>query len=53
MDEIVWPNYIQDHAWIFEDGNVEGLFKQDVLAKAGINVPSGERLDVDISETLE
>ena len=24
MDEVVWPNYVREHAWMFQDGDVDG-----------------------------
>lgn len=53
VDKIVWPNYVLEHAWMFENGDVEGKFKQGIMAKESINVPPGEPLDGDMCETLE
>lgn len=36
VDEVVWPNYAKEHAFLFEDGNVEGVLKEDVLQQLGI-----------------
>ncbi|OTA04908.1 nicotinamide riboside kinase 1, putative [Trichoderma parareesei] len=52
VDKIVWPNYVESHAWLFEDGDVEGKFKRDVLEREGIRVPEGEPLDGDMEATL-
>lgn len=52
VDEIVWPNYVEEHAWLFEDGNVEGRYREDVLRDEGIVVPEGGALDPDMSDTL-
>ncbi|KAL7809099.1 P-loop containing nucleoside triphosphate hydrolase protein [Trichoderma gracile] len=52
VDKIVWPNYVESHAWLFEDGNVEGRFRRDVLVREGIRVPEGEPLDGDMEDTL-
>ncbi|TFB01802.1 Nicotinamide riboside kinase [Trichoderma ghanense] len=52
VDKIVWPNYVESHAWLFEDGDVEGKFKKDVLEREGIRVPEGEPLDGDMEATL-
>lgn len=38
VDKIVWPNYVKDHAFLFEDGDVEGEFRRDVLKETGIQV---------------
>ncbi|KAL6882374.1 P-loop containing nucleoside triphosphate hydrolase protein [Trichoderma longibrachiatum] len=52
VDQIVWPNYVESHAWLFEDGDVEGRFRRDVLEREGIRVPEGEPLDGDMEATL-
>ncbi|KAF2154429.1 P-loop containing nucleoside triphosphate hydrolase protein [Myriangium duriaei CBS 260.36] len=36
VDEIVWPNYVKDHAFLFESGDVQGSPKKDVLRRLGI-----------------
>lgn len=36
VDKIVWPNYVQDHAFLFEQGDVEGKLKEDVVRELGI-----------------
>ncbi|KAF4548237.1 Nicotinamide riboside kinase-like protein [Elsinoe fawcettii] len=38
VDNIVWPNYVKDHAFLFEDGDVEGKIKQDVCRRLGVEV---------------
>lgn len=44
VDQIVWPNYVKDHAFLFEDGDVEGAFRKDVLQSVGIDaVPQEAR----------
>ncbi|KAH8903968.1 hypothetical protein BR93DRAFT_930589 [Coniochaeta sp. PMI_546] len=53
VDRIVWPNYAENHAWLFEDGNVEGRLREDVLRENGIRAQVGRGLDVDMSTTLE
>ncbi|KAF7545742.1 hypothetical protein G7Z17_g8937 [Cylindrodendrum hubeiense] len=53
VDKIVWPNYIKEHAWMFEGGDVEGKFKEDVLDKEGIKVQKEAGVDGDISKMLE
>ncbi|CAM1509467.1 Fc.00g032060.m01.CDS01 [Cosmosporella sp. VM-42] len=52
VDKIVWPNYVQEHAWMFEEGDVEGEFKVDVLEKEGIKVMKGG-VDGDMEKMLE
>lgn len=53
VDKIVWPNYAEEHKWLFEDGNVEGKIKTDVLADTGIQTQLGKGLDIDMETTLE
>lgn len=36
VDNIVWPNYVKDHAFLFHDGDVEGKLKEDVSQSLGI-----------------
>ncbi|KFY58587.1 hypothetical protein V496_06065 [Pseudogymnoascus sp. VKM F-4515 (FW-2607)] len=52
VDKIVWPNYVEDHAWMFDDGDVEGKFKEDVLKETGIHAQSQHGPDVDMETTL-
>ncbi|KAG9185537.1 nicotinamide/nicotinate riboside kinase [Alternaria panax] len=36
VDSIVWPNYVQDHKFLFKDGNVDGVLDEGVCEKVGI-----------------
>jgi len=38
VDNVVWPNYVKDHAFLFENGDVKGVVKQDVCRRLGIQV---------------
>ncbi len=51
VDKIVWPNYVDDHKWMFEGRDVEGKFKEGVLQDTGIK--SHEGVDVDMETTLK
>ena len=42
VDQIVWPNYVKDHAFLFEEGNVDGKPKEDVLNELGIKIMPSE-----------
>ncbi|KAI0454393.1 nicotinamide riboside kinase 1 [Xylaria acuta] len=68
VDKIVWPNYAESHAWLFEDGDVEKRLKGDVLREKNILAlpavvgPSGDEsgegkdgkgLDVDMRVAFE
>ncbi|KAG9233838.1 hypothetical protein BJ875DRAFT_441851 [Amylocarpus encephaloides] len=52
VDKIVWPNYVDDHKWMFENEDVEGNLKMDVLKESRIQSQPGEP-DVDMTATLE
>ncbi|KAI1266327.1 nicotinamide riboside kinase 1 [Xylariaceae sp. FL1019] len=65
VDKIVWPNYAESHAWLFEDGDVEGSLSGMVLKEKGILSPSsvdalgreaqgeGSGLDIDMSVVFD
>jgi nicotinamide/nicotinate riboside kinase len=36
VDKVVWPNYVKDHSFLFEDGNVEGNLDKEVCEKTAI-----------------
>lgn len=38
VDRVVWPNYVRDHAFLFQNGDVEGSFDTDMLKRKGIRV---------------
>lgn len=50
VDKIVWPNYVEDHKWMFENEDVEGVFKKGILEETGIICQQG--VDVDMETTL-
>lgn len=52
VDKIVWPNYVEDHKFLFEDGDVEGRFREEVVREWGIQYLQ-EGLDVDMKTMLE
>lgn len=51
LEKVVWHNYVNYHAWMFENGDVEGRFREDVLERVGIEVLREAPVDADI-ETL-
>ncbi|KAL2759555.1 hypothetical protein ACRALDRAFT_206328 [Sodiomyces alcalophilus JCM 7366] len=53
VDAIVWPNYIETHAWLFEEGDVEGRFNEAVLSEKGIHAQTDKGPDVDMETSLE
>ncbi|CAK4034696.1 Nicotinamide riboside kinase [Lecanosticta acicola] len=36
VENVVWPNYVKDHAYLFQDGNVEGAYDEDALRRLAI-----------------
>ncbi|KLU91950.1 hypothetical protein MAPG_10899 [Magnaporthiopsis poae ATCC 64411] len=53
VEEIVWPNYAESHAWLFENGDVQGKVDEAARASRDIRVQQGAGLDVDMATTLE
>ncbi|KAM0481828.1 hypothetical protein ACHAPX_003157 [Trichoderma viride] len=53
VDKIVWPNYVAEHSWMFQDGDVESEYKADVLEREAIRVPSDNGVDGDMGKILE
>lgn len=54
VEKIVWPNYVDAHAWMFKDREVEGgELDAAVLKREGISVQLGKGEDVAFGETLE
>ena len=63
VDKIVWPNYAESHAWLFEDGDVEKglngkvLRQKDIMALPQVVGRGGGKedvqLDVDMQVTFE
>ncbi|KAF2803988.1 P-loop containing nucleoside triphosphate hydrolase protein [Mytilinidion resinicola] len=37
VDQIVWPNYVKDHSFLFQQGDVEGELDEDVCKRADIH----------------
>ncbi|PSK37275.1 Nicotinamide riboside kinase [Elsinoe australis] len=38
VDDVVWPNYVKDHAFLFGDGDVEGEVRSELCKGLGIEV---------------
>lgn len=53
VDKIVWPNYVEAHAWLFENGDVESRLREDVLAEQKVLAQLGKGLDIDMETTFE
>ncbi|KAG6101056.1 hypothetical protein E4U30_003144 [Claviceps sp. LM220 group G6] len=52
VDKIVWPNYVQEHSWMFEGGDVEGKWEEDALRRKRIEVVKGEGVDSEMEVVL-
>lgn len=52
VENIVWPNYARAHAWLFENGDVEGVLDEKAMAEFGIVAQLDQGLDVDPDTTL-
>ncbi|KAG5983694.1 hypothetical protein E4U55_007443 [Claviceps digitariae] len=53
VDKVVWPNYVEGHAWMFEKGDVEGSYDEEVLRREGIEVLRGVGVDCEMERVLE
>jgi nicotinamide/nicotinate riboside kinase len=53
VDKIVWPNYVADHQWMFENRDVEGRMKEEALRDSRIEVQADKGPDVDMETTLK
>lgn len=52
VDNIVWPNYVKDHSYLFHGGDVEGDVDSEVVSKLGIDVMPQDKQG-DLSACLE
>lgn len=52
VDKIVWPNYVNDHKYLFHDGNVEGNVNEEVVDGLRIDIMPAEKQG-DLSACLE
>ncbi|GAO19093.1 uncharacterized protein UV8b_07258 [Ustilaginoidea virens] len=52
VDKIVWPNYVREHAWMFERGDVEGAYDEAAVEKEGIRVLGEAAVDSSLEQTL-
>jgi nicotinamide/nicotinate riboside kinase len=51
FDQIVWPNYVEDHKWMFENEDVEGKLIDAAVQQMGVRCQEGG-VDVDMTTTL-
>jgi nicotinamide/nicotinate riboside kinase len=52
VDDVVWPGYIEEHAFLFKSGDVDGEVDQRVAEELGIHICPGQG-DMDMPEMLE
>lgn len=52
VDSVVWPNYVAHHAWMFDNGEVEGRFREQALEETGIQVLKEAPVDADMEVLL-
>lgn len=52
VDKIVWPNYVSDHKWMFENDDVGGKLREDVIKEWEIKCQVDKGSDVDMESTL-
>lgn len=53
VEKIVWPNYVESHAWLFEGGDVEGQLEERSLTDKNILAQKDQGLDVDMEVSFE
>jgi nicotinamide/nicotinate riboside kinase len=54
VEKSVWPNYVEEHRWMFEGGRVEGgELDRGVMEREGVLGMVGRGEDVEFGETLE
>ncbi|MCJ1413279.1 ribosylnicotinamide kinase [Ptychographa xylographoides] len=41
VEKVVWPGYVEEHAFMFEDGNVDGVVNSKVVEQLGIHICPG------------
>lgn len=52
VDKIVWPNYVNDHKYLFHDNDVEGDVNEQLVNDLGIDIMPAEKQG-DLSACLE
>ncbi len=50
FEKMVWPNYVEQYADLFEEGNVEGSIDRKACSERGIVMQ--ETMNVEVSQTL-
>jgi nicotinamide/nicotinate riboside kinase len=52
VDDVVWPGYVEEHAFLFKSGDVDGEVDQRVAEELGIHICPGEG-DMEMAKMLE
>lgn len=52
VDQIVWPNYVRDHSFLFKEGDVEGSYDMEACLRAGVR-PLPHTIESNMTATLE
>ena len=42
VDKVVWPGFVEEHGFLFEDGHVDGEVDEEMVRKLGIRVCPGK-----------
>ena len=52
IEKVVWPGYVEEHAFMFEEGDVDGKVDQEMVERLGVQVCPGEG-EWDMTKVLE
>ena len=52
VEKVVWPAYVEEHSFMFQEGNVDGAVNSEVVDRLGIHVCPGEG-DWEMQKVLE
>ncbi|KAI9664343.1 MAG: ribosylnicotinamide kinase [Alyxoria varia] len=52
VEDIVWPNYVRDHSFLFENGDVKGIIDSEVCRALDIEAVSGSA-EGDMTDCVE
>ncbi|MCJ1250993.1 ribosylnicotinamide kinase [Trapelia coarctata] len=52
VEKVVWPGYVEEHAFMFEGGDVDGKVGHEVVERLGVQVCPGEG-EWDMTRVLE
>lgn len=52
VEKVVWPGYVEEHAFMFEEGDVDGKVDREVVKRLGVQVCPGKG-ELDMTRMLE